>query len=134
MNLPTCVVTFWPHPRIVLNKNPESLRLLSSLEEKEQLIKGIGIDHFIVLPFTQDFSQLTAEEFIRTTLIHDLHIRHLTVGYDHHIGRGGQTDYEQIRAICQTVGIEAERVAADHRRRKGIKISNLVPVLKRKSY
>lgn len=98
------------------------MRLLSSLEEKEELVKRIGIDHFIVLPFTQAFSLLTAEEFIRTILVDRLNIRHLTLGYDHHIGRGGQTNYEQISEICQVCGIGTERVGADQW--KGITISS----------
>ena len=59
------VVTFWPHPRNVLQKEARSLRLLTTLQEKKELLHGMGVDHVEVMPFTRDFSSLTTEDYLR---------------------------------------------------------------------
>lgn len=110
LGIPSCVVTFWPHPRIVLKKDEQNLRLLSTLEEKKELIKQAGIDKFVVLSFTLEFSLQTAEEFIKNILINKLQARYLVLGYDHHIGRGGTSNYETIAAICHKNNIDSCRV------------------------
>jgi riboflavin kinase/FMN adenylyltransferase len=69
LNLPVCVVTFWPHPRIVLNNEPENLKLLSSVEEKEQRLKALGIDKVIIIPFTRKFSEISPQQFIDDELV-----------------------------------------------------------------
>ena len=58
------VVTFWPHPRNVLQDDARNLRLLTSLDEKTELLKGLGVDHVEVLPFTKEFSRLTSRQYI----------------------------------------------------------------------
>lgn len=86
----TVLLTFWPHPRLVLYPEEHNLRLLSTFEEKASLLRQFGIDHLITIPFTQEFSQLTSEEFIRKVLIEKIQTKKLVIGYDHRFGKTGK--------------------------------------------
>lgn len=90
-------VTFWPHPRIVLNQDIDKLRLLTTLEEKINIISEIGIDHLVVLPFDESIFTLSAEEFIRQILVEKIRMKHLVIGYNHRFGKGGSTLEDNIR-------------------------------------
>src|SRR5690606_3821547 len=79
----TVVITFWPHPRLVLHPEEDSLKLLNTFEEKAELLKDHGVHHLIRIPFTKEFSQLTSEEFISTILVDTIGTRKLIIGYDH---------------------------------------------------
>lgn len=83
------VLTFWPHPRIVLKKNDESLRFLTSLEEKTVLFSQLGIDHLVIVPFNEQFSKLTALEFVKSILVEQIGLKHLVIGFNHRFGRDG---------------------------------------------
>jgi riboflavin kinase/FMN adenylyltransferase len=109
LGLPTCVVTFDPHPRIVLNRNPEQLQILTTLEEKTRLLKDFGIEKVVALPFSKEFSEMSAEQFIVDELAGKLGVKALCVGYDHRMGHGG-ADYSEIKRICSNNGIFCERV------------------------
>lgn len=89
INGESVVLTFWPHPRIVLSQEPEKLRLLTTLEEKTRLLSEAGIDNIIILPFTKEFSALSAQEFIQKYLVGKIGISHLIAGYNHRFGHGG---------------------------------------------
>lgn len=90
-NTESLVVTFWPHPRLVLGHNSAQLRLLTTLEEKIKLIGEIGIDHLMVLPFTKELSDLSAEGFTEVVLVEKLNVKHLVTGFNHRFGSGGIT-------------------------------------------
>ena len=90
-------LTFWPHPRIVLNQDVEKLRLLTSLDEKITIISEIGIDHLIVLPFDEHIYSLTAENFIKEILVDKVRMKHLVIGFNHRFGKGGTSLEEIIR-------------------------------------
>ena len=94
------VITFWPHPRVVLSQGNTELRLLTSLEEKAELLAKSGVDHLLVLPFTNEFSQLSPEEFIQKIYIQGVGTHKLVIGYDHRFGknREGGFDYLQQNA------------------------------------
>ncbi len=83
------VLTFWPHPRVVLGQEPEKLRFLTTLDEKTRLISEAGVDKIIILPFTRQLSELSAEQFVQSYLIDQIGIGHLVVGYNHRFGHGG---------------------------------------------
>lgn len=104
------VVTFWPHPRSVLQQEAYNLRLLTSLEEKKTLIKSLGIDEVTVLEFSREFSMLTTEEFIREYLIGQCGVKILVIGYDHHIGHDQGKSQEDMMDICRRCGMEVVRV------------------------
>jgi riboflavin kinase/FMN adenylyltransferase len=91
------VLTFWPHPRIVLEQDAEDLRLLTSLDEKIQIISQMGIDHLIVVPFTKELSELTGSDFLEKILIKHIDVGHLVIGFNHRFGKGGITIEEIFR-------------------------------------
>jgi riboflavin kinase/FMN adenylyltransferase len=109
-NLPVCVVTFWPHPRIVLNNEPEKLKLLSSIEEKKQRIESYGIDKVIIIPFTKEFSEMSPQQFIVDELVKKYNIAGLCVGYDHHIGKNRTGGFDAIKKICDEIGLYCEQI------------------------
>jgi riboflavin kinase/FMN adenylyltransferase len=84
----TVVVSLWPHPRQVLQNNSQSLRYLLSLEEKKVLLEGAGIDHFVIIPFTLEFSQLESCRFVEEYLVNQLGMKYLLVGFNHKFGKG----------------------------------------------
>ena len=107
----SAVITFWPHPRSILRQDAGKLRLLNSLEEKEERLRSLGVDDVYVVNFTREFSRMTAEEFIRDFLIGKYGVSTLIVGYDHRLGckKTGSDDIVRIAGKC---GIEAVRVGA----------------------
>lgn len=104
------VVTFWPHPRIVLNKGKESLRFLTSLEEKTYLFSQLGIDHLVIIPFNTAFANLTAADFAEQILSKQIGTKHLVVGYNHRFGSDGQNSTLDYETLGKTYGFEVTRV------------------------
>ena len=90
------VITFWPHPRVVLSKGKTDLRLLTSLDEKAELLDKAGIHHLLVLPFTPEFSQLSPEEFIQKIYIQGVGTRKLVIGYDHRFGKNREGGFDYL--------------------------------------
>jgi len=110
MNRPSMLITFEPHPRLVLQKNIKGLKLLTIREEKITQLNKLGVDYLLFLPFTYEFSQLTSEEFIKEYLINHLDIAAMVIGYDHHFGKrnGGQS--KDVAMLLTNYGIEVERI------------------------
>lgn len=109
-NTESLLITFEPHPRIVLNKDVDNLRFINNSQEKERLLANAGVDHLLILPFTYEFSKLSARQFIQKYLIDKLHIQAMIVGYDHHFGRMDKDD-EDITVLLKEYGIGVERIA-----------------------
>jgi len=103
------IITFEPHPRIVLNKDVSNLRFINNAFEKAKLLERAGVDHLLVLPFTYEFSKITARDFINDYLINKLHVQAMTVGYDHHFGRMDGED-EDVTLLLKEYGIAVERI------------------------
>ena len=106
----TVVLTFWPHPRLVLHPEEDSLKLLNTFEEKAELLKLEGIQHLIRIPFTKEFSQLSSEQFIRQILVETIGTRKLVIGYDHHFGKNREGSFEQLKANAPQYGFEVEEI------------------------
>jgi riboflavin kinase/FMN adenylyltransferase len=104
------VITFWPHPRLVLHPEDNSLKLLNTFEEKAELLKLEGIQHLIRIPFTKEFSQLTSEQFIQQILVQTIGTRKLVIGYDHHFGKNREGSFEQLKANAPHYGFEVEEI------------------------
>jgi len=87
-------VTFYPHPRIVVDKSGDRFRLLNSLTEKKLLLEELGVDNFVVIPFTHKFSRISSDDFIRDYIIATLGAKAMVVGDNHHFGyrKGGSAD------------------------------------------
>ena len=101
------VVTFWPHPRNVLQKEARSLRLLTTLAEKQALLRGLGVDKVEVLRFTKDFSSMTTEEYLRM-LIEDYGAKTILLGYDNRMGCDA-ADPDEVAGTAERLGLEVIR-------------------------
>ena len=106
------IVTFWPHPRSVLQQDADRLRLLTSLAEKRDRCLSYGVDRFEVLPFTRAFSALSAERFIREYLVDRFGVRTLILGYDHRLGHDRFETPQQMMDTVARCGVEPVRVGA----------------------
>ncbi|MBL7857060.1 MAG: bifunctional riboflavin kinase/FAD synthetase [Cyclobacteriaceae bacterium] len=106
----TVVITFWPHPRLVLHPEEESLKLLNTFEEKAELLKAQGIQHLIRIPFTKEFSQLSSEEFIQQILVQTIGTKKLVIGYDHRFGKNREGSFEQLKLDGPQYGFEVEEI------------------------
>ena len=101
------VVTFWPHPRNVLQKEARSLRLLTSLHEKKDLLLDMGVDRVEVMPFTKDFSRMTTREYLRE-LMDRFDAKAVLIGYDNRMGCDAD-GADQVAAVAHDLGLEVIR-------------------------
>ena len=106
------IVTFWPHPRSVLQQDADRLRLLTSLQEKRERCHACGVDRFEVLPFTRAFSTLSAEQFVRDYLVAQFGVTTLILGYDHRLGHDRFEHPQQMMDMVARCGVEPVRVEA----------------------
>lgn len=106
------VVTFFPHPRIVLEGSQSSVKLLNTLDEKIERFEKNGIDNLLLLQFTPAFSKITSTEFIREILVKKLHIKHLLVGYDHHFGCDREGRFSKLAELGKKYGFKVEKIEA----------------------
>ena len=109
--LESVVLTFFPHPRMVL-KQDDSIKLLSTIEEKAELLENSGIDHLIVHPFDTTFSNLSAEEFVKEILVNKLHIKKIIIGHDHRFGKNRTADIHDLIAFGKKYNFEVEQISA----------------------
>ncbi|TPG67482.1 bifunctional riboflavin kinase/FAD synthetase [Hymenobacter nivis] len=129
---PAVVITYWPHPRLVLGPPPShpellELQLLNTLDERIARLAAFGVDYLLIVPFTREFAQWTSEEYVQQLLLDTVGTRHLVIGYDHRFGkdRAGGFDYlsqhaarfgfsvEEIpRADIDAVGVSSTRIRA----------------------
>ncbi|BDC99301.1 bifunctional riboflavin kinase/FAD synthetase [Persicobacter psychrovividus] len=107
----TVLITYWPHPRHVLFPEDNSLQLLSSIEEKAELLSQNGIDHLIRLPFTQEFAQMAPEDFVQNILINAIGTKKLVIGYDHHFGKNRSGNFEFLKQNQDRFGFELEEIS-----------------------
>jgi len=110
-DLDSVLLTFFPHPRMVLQKD-SGLKLINSISEKKKLLETIGIDHFVVQPFTKEFSRLTALEYVRDLLVNQLNAKKIIIGYDHRFGRNRTANIENLREYGITYSFEVEEIDA----------------------
>lgn len=108
-NLDSIVLTFFPHPRMVLQKE-SNIKLINTLSEKKALLSQIGLDHLIIHPFTKEFSRLSATEFVSDILVDQLNIKKIIIGYDHRFGRNRTATIKDLRAFGEMYGFEVEEI------------------------
>ena len=106
----TVVITFWPHPRLVLHPEDDTLKLLNTFEEKAELLKEQGIQHLVRIPFTKEFSQYTSEEFIQKIVVETIGTKKLVIGYDHRFGHNREGSFEQLKINAPRYGFEVEEI------------------------
>ncbi len=98
----TVLLTFFPHPRMILHPEDESIKLINTITEKAALLEELGIDHLIITPFSRDFSNQTAEEYIRDVLVNKIGTKKIVIGYDHRFGKdrlGGLDDLMRLGPV-----------------------------------
>ncbi|GAF01898.1 bifunctional riboflavin kinase/FAD synthetase [Saccharicrinis fermentans] len=116
----SAVLSFWPHPRLVLNQEPESLQFITTLEEKTKIISRFGIDHLILIPFNKELASLTAERFIEDFLIDKIKMSHLVVGYNHRFGKDRLADFNVYTSLSKKLNFGISRVDAVYMEGKAI--------------
>ena len=130
------ILTFFPHPRMVLQKE-SNLKLIDTLEEKQNLLSELGIDNLIIQPFSKEFSKLTAIEFTRNVLVNELGMSSLMIGYDHRFGKNREASVEDLIRYGQSYNFEVTVIPAQDissitvsstKIRDAIKISNFKKV------
>lgn len=95
-NCKSVVLTFFPHPRMVLQKD-NAIKLINTIEERIEILEKTGLDYLIVHPFDKDFSRLSALDFVRDILVDHLNVAQLVIGYDHRFGKNREGDFEQLQ-------------------------------------
>ena len=110
-DLDAVVLTFFPHPRMVLQTD-SSIKLINTIEERKDLMSKTGLDHLIIHPFTKSFSRLTALEFVRDILVNKLNIKKIVIGYDHRFGRNRNANIEDLKSFGLTYGFDVEEISA----------------------
>ena len=105
------LLTFDPHPRMVLQPNCD-LKFIYTLNEKEEALEKLGLDHLIIHPFTKEFSQLTSLEFVRDLLVNQINIHTLVIGYDHHFGKNREGNFEQLELLSKEFGFNLVQIEA----------------------
>jgi riboflavin kinase / FMN adenylyltransferase len=109
----TVLITFWPHPRLVLYPEEHNLRLLSTFEEKTKLLRQYGIDHLITIPFTKEFSEMGSGEFIQKILVDKINTKKLVIGYDHRFGKNREGGFEYLKANIHSYDFELEEISRE---------------------
>ncbi|MBT7851399.1 MAG: bifunctional riboflavin kinase/FAD synthetase [Flavobacteriaceae bacterium] len=109
--LQALVLTFFPHPRMVVQKDT-SIKLINTIDEKADLIQDLGVDHLVIKAFTKDFSRLTSLEYVRDVLVNKLHVKHIIVGYDHHFGRNRTANIKDLKEYGDFYGFKVTEIGA----------------------
>lgn len=106
----TVIITFEPHPRMVLFPLDHGLQLLSTLNEKINLLEKAGVDHLIIMPFTKDFSRQSSDQFIRNILVNKINTNTLVIGYDHRFGKNREGSFEHLKSSSSLYGFDVEEI------------------------
>ncbi|MBR9998407.1 MAG: bifunctional riboflavin kinase/FAD synthetase [Cyclobacteriaceae bacterium] len=104
------LITFWPHPRMVLNNDPGFLRLINTIDEKQQILRSLGIHHLVMIPFTREFSNTSSAEFIQKILVDAIGTKKLIIGYNHRFGKNREGSFENLKKEGPRYGFEVEEI------------------------
>jgi riboflavin kinase/FMN adenylyltransferase len=108
----SAVITFSPHPRLILDQSSRGLSFLNSMEEKIYHLENANVDHLIIVDFNKEFGNTTACNFIKEVLIKNIGTKHLLIGYNHHFGKSGEGDYNTIKQCTNSLDFQVEKVPA----------------------
>ncbi len=110
-NYESLILTFFPHPRMVLQES-SGIKLLNTIDEKSILLEKLGVDNLIIHPFDKVFSRLTAEEFVKTILVDIFNIKKIIIGHDHRFGRDRTANINDLELFGKQFGFEVEQISA----------------------
>jgi riboflavin kinase/FMN adenylyltransferase len=102
----TVILTFFPHPRMILHPEDESIKLITTIAEKAGLLEQLGVDHLIITPFSRDFSNQSPEGYIRDILVNKIGTKKIVIGYDHRFGKDRQGGLQDLLAQAPVYGFE----------------------------
>ncbi len=104
------ILTFFPHPRLIIDPENQDLKMINTIAEKAAILKELGVDHLIITPFTRDFSNLSPDEYINDVLVGTIGIKHIIVGYDHHFGKDRKGCMTDLIAAGKVQGFDVEEI------------------------
>src|SRR5690606_15188328 len=110
INGETVLLTFFPHPRMILHPEDDSLRLISTIEEKASKLAACGIDHLIITPFTKEFSQQSPEDYIRDVLVSKIGTKKIVIGYDHRFGKDRVGSLDDLLSYAPIFGYSVQEI------------------------
>ena len=108
----TVLLTFFPHPRMVLFPKDHNLKLINTMEEKKILLEEAGIDHLIIHPFTNEFSRTSSMKFVRDIIVNEINAHKLVIGYNHHFGRNREGTFKHLKKYAHVYGFDVEEIPA----------------------
>lgn len=106
----TVILTFFPHPRMILHPEDKGIKLITTMQEKAERLEKLGIDHLIITPFTRDFSNLSPQEYISNILVDKIGTRHIVIGYDHRFGKDREGGLEHLQQYSSDFNFEVEEI------------------------
>lgn len=106
------LITYHPHPRLVIEPNNQNLRMLSSIEEKAEAVYDLGVDYVLVLPFTTEFSLMSPKDFVANILVKQLNVNTIVIGYDHRFGRHREGDFNSLVTLSKQYKFQVEEIPA----------------------
>jgi riboflavin kinase/FMN adenylyltransferase len=106
INGETVILTFFPHPRMILHPEDEALKMINTIKEKAELLEQLGVDHLIITPFSRDFSNLNPDEYIREVLVNQIGTKRIVIGYDHRFGKDRQGGLADLQRLSDAYGFE----------------------------
>ncbi|SKB86141.1 bifunctional riboflavin kinase/FAD synthetase [Daejeonella lutea] len=106
----TVILTFFPHPRMILHPEDKAIKLITTMQEKAERLEALGIDHLIITPFTRDFSNLSPQEYIRKVLLDKIGTKHIVIGYDHRFGKDREGGLEHLQKFSSDFKFEVEEI------------------------
>lgn len=109
-NLTPSLLTFFPHPRMVLQKDAD-IKLINTIDEKKDILKQFGISNLVIKEFTKEFSRLAAEDFVKNILVENLKAKHIIIGYDHHFGRNRNANIDDLKQFGKDFNFEVEEIS-----------------------
>jgi riboflavin kinase/FMN adenylyltransferase len=104
------ILTFFPHPRLIIDPENQDLKMINTIEEKAEILAGLGVDHLIITPFTRDFSNLSPSEYIQNILVDTIGIKQIIVGYDHRFGKDRSGGMKDLVAFAAPYGYQIEEI------------------------
>jgi riboflavin kinase/FMN adenylyltransferase len=107
----SAVLTLFPHPKMVLQKEG-SIKLLSTIDERIQLLKNFGVKEVIVKEFTEEFANLSAENYVKTILVEELNTKQIVIGYDHHFGKDRTANINDLKNFAKQYNFKVEKISA----------------------
>ena len=109
--LQSVILTFFPHPRMVLQKD-SNIKLINTINERHDILDDLGLDYLIIKKFTEEFSRLSAEDFVKQILVDKLNAKKVIIGYDHRFGRNRNADINDLKDFGEAFGFEVEEISA----------------------